>query len=583
MGVPKFRDFVALVMKRPCFERIQQNVCFDRTDLSSFLADVVLPTLEAARRSSAPPLVVSPKSGRRLGLYMDMASYMYGAILKQLEESDEGKLFAAAGGKTACDLSPALVDKISTVCCGRVCDRYAELLFVAHRLSFAWDTDAPTAKLYEQTKRRLAARVSVSRASRTACYRETVRKVRRVIVERYMANLKRFDIPDDAVAAAAIERCVDYQMGTAGDQAFAVGEGEWKCFYQIIEDAENGVVDAAEVFGNDWDIGLAAVLHDRPNTAVYYRCKPDELFSMSYAPPLDGTRKAFYFMALSALGNDYIFPLVGDSVTNLRAIAKCCSYVEDGGLHFGAGLATFLNGGGGGGGDRRLFSRCFAEVLTALLLAVYTGHDNGAVSRVLWYERERAEAAAGGECPIRRRLFDARSDAGRPAVHAAPPSPPVKRARKGSDERTVYDENTLITCRASDGSRHARTLLDVVDSYVTSTLWYASYCVFYGVIDERARHAFKNGLDGCKDTVMDIGMPMERPFTYGDERVSRERFEIRSLLELKRIVKNITPCLLFWIVENSVAHLCGRDEEKRATVEEEASASAVPLDRPTKE
>lgn len=511
----------------------------------------------------------------RCGVYIDLSSYIYGRLVKSLENTElyERMTYSVENTdstkKVVCELDKGTIYRIVEDCIETLVGKLAPLLLKAYRVYLAYDTFQPKAKFYEQTRRRKRMHFSLSSTSREACYNDIARKVKEFIMEAHLKTAKEHE--NQPTDHDDIRRSIECKLSLNCATDFAVGEGEWKCFYRMYQDITDGAVDVCYVFGRDWDIGLAMTMYQHPKfpKAIKYVYGPNNLFE--HTKLFDVKERMLHFVCLALFGNDYIGGVVNLSSNNAALMKKELEkmYSGDAGActlkqveHLSNTLFTneslTLTAEVENNADKRKnFSMAFATVVTRLLASIYgNGHDlhPDMVEGVLHY----ADIGPFTTClgpneealKLRKYLADRRSKNEQNEQNGTRETTKETYNTAATKANITPDENTMLTCRDANGNQVMRSLQQCMDSLALSILWYLSYTTFYFRSPSGRKKMLK--MEHTDDLSLAVGMCMglEGTFRYNDRRLSH-RFDLCRLLELKRTLQNINCCRLYWIIEGA--------------------------------
>jgi hypothetical protein len=637
MGIKNFQTYIKTFFGHGCFKEFTvMDACDEIKDFTSdelhrtvAVAATAAPVEESNTAASdgkndidqhkistttIAPTTVDGKN-YRCGVYIDLSSYMYGRMIKSLENMGmcgNVKYLFKNTDKTktvVCELDKCTIDKIVKDCEQTLLGTLAPLLLKAYRVYLAFDTFQPIGKQYEQSRRKSQRNFLLSSNSRETCYKEIARKVKRFITEAHLKTLDEYYGDNRPDVYCSVRKVIDSKLYASGQNDFAMGEGEWKCFYRMYEDITSGSVDVCYVFGRDWDIGLAMTMYQHPNSpeAIKYIYGPNDMFE--HKKSFDNKERMLHFVCLALFGNDYIGGLVNLSSKNAELLKNEMSniYSGDGGsctfeqaeylsnalfanlsftpvsevlcAEFEVGYVE----------NRKKLSIAFATVVTRLLLAVYGDHKNrhpNDVENVLHYAGigpfSIGKVTTNSETPtpltglnrdtldLRKYLANRRSEnEEKTSTNKTTDNATSAAAAAATDDDddaaaaaiaagvntslkcdSTTDESTMLTCRDTHGNQVMRTLQQCMDCFATSLLWYLSYTTFYF----RSPSGRKQLATTNHDLPMIIGMQMrhENAFRYNDTRLL-ERFDVCRLLELKGTLQRIDCCRLYWIIEGAFA------------------------------
>lgn len=313
----------------------------------------------------------------KVGIYVDLASFFYGtvcSIVKDLRPPrnniDVGSAVECIcqklkmGKKCQCGrdddddtrniviLTEEEIENLANHCVNTLRTVLGELFDQSVRLVMAWDTCVSRVKNYEQLKRDNKGALSVNRISREQLYNAICKKTKSSLANNILGRvLNEFptnDLDEEVKRLKFIELMVMMKMGGPifehVGQKYTIGEGEWKCMYQLRKDVEENYVDRCYVLGNDWDIGMSVILYSLPAAApseensdssqssppqpqspfaklYYYSSNSNRIVVAIEKPiPLESVSKLIFSSFL--LGNDYVNRLISNSEPNLNKLRK---------------------------------------------------------------------------------------------------------------------------------------------------------------------------------------------------------------------------------------------------------------------
>lgn len=568
MGIKRFQAYAETFFGANSFNDFTvQSACYRMKDFWNHEIDSTL-------RKQTHTANLYDKEYDRCGIYIDLASFMYGCVLRSLEHTEQYAKMMLQNETTTttatvvCELSKATINNIVEECKGMLIETLGPMLFKAYRIYFAYDTFTPHAKLYEQTYRKKRSHFSLASSSRDACYRLIVTAIREFMLRMYVERLEK---EGETEPQEVVKKVMELQFSSYTDPfctnaPFTMGEGEWKCFYRIHHDFTIGAVDSCYVFGHDWDIALAMTLYQPSHIphAIKYVFGPTEMFA--HTKIFDEKERMLHFICLSLFGNDYIGGLVNLSDTNAALLkhewddmytgdtGACTSeqveYLSDTLFKHKTipeNQDTTENEERVDNADTRMrLSRAFATVVVRLLAAVYgVGFHPGAVDSVLHYADIGPYSSHPG--PNRETLKLRKHLANQRRINEEDKENICTR-RSGSGG--TKDENTLLTCKDRNGHETKRTLQQCMDSFALCMLWYLSYALFYFRSPSGRQKMWM-----CREEEeipMFIGLCMgpTGTYRYNDTRLT-PRYDLCRLLELKNTLKNINSCNFYWIVEGA--------------------------------
>lgn len=557
MGIKNFQSFVDVVFGKRYFKEFAVNdVCYNIKDFSHYKVT-----------KTATPDDRDNTYGR-CGIYIDLSSYMYGRMLKSIEKTDLYTKWTSSVENTSdnvkpvvCELDANTIDRVVGECAESLLNALEPMLLKAYRVYLAYDTVQPKAKFFEQSRRRRRSLFHLSADSRRVCFENIAKRVKERISNIHMSALARYDGRPDSSAEAAIRS----KLFSSIPADSTMGEGEWKCFYQIYQDICDGAVDIFYVFGRDWDIGLAMTMYQHPKSpdAIKYVYGPNDLFE--HDQPLDKKARMLHFICLSLFGNDYIGGLVNLSRCNVilmkyemdemysgdagPATSLQVEYLSD--LFFGHEMLADLweERNNDDGGKREHISRAFAAVVLRLLAAVY-GDVRGSfrphkVEGVLHYAAlgpfpTSLEGGAENASEIRK-LLDAKRIANE-----------LNTTEDDDEDFEHAPESARLVCRDANDNQITRTLQQCMDLFAMSMLWYLSYATFYFRSPTGRKMMGTSRRDEDVPMLAGMNMGVDGAFRFNDERLSN-RFDLCKLLELKKILQFANCCRMYWIVESAFA------------------------------
>lgn len=440
----------------------------------------------------------------------------------------------------------------------------------AHYFTLHYDEHTTSCKWYVQYKRRTTSQIIIDKESMNCVFQKVIELVRARMVYDLKSSLRvrlqtfSYEPMDEKCREninhgvqllstsmdSVLEEVVAKKMQlphtrerlvNVNNQRFLYGEGEWKCFYSIM-DVECEASDRFEdtqhswyVFGNDSDIGLGALLYSSNLSRIHYVNHSRVIIS---PPAVVCTRndfnayKALHFLSLCLLGNDYVPRFINESASNMRALGdeidamlssddeycktciKCLCDVFTDSIDDTVRLVC--------DGTERLndmsvtakrleLSRALAYVFARLLLAVYNSREAGNTDTV--------EMALSN--PVRTQT-----------------------------DVELPEECSLLRCK--DGER--RTIAECFAVFVLRALWYLSYCTFYKHIDGDWRNRFRTDRSSMNDFPLYVGnLPIKHCFTYNEKRLIKNvQFELSNLIDVRQAVKTLSILQLVCMLETKV-------------------------------
>lgn len=551
--------------------------------------------LASARSRLGTPGIKVPcrsKNNTLYGVSIDLSSFAYGTIVEATTRNcrwskegehdglckrkndafDESCLQETSSTTESFDsqtfdirLDEKDIENCTESCLKRMADVIGhEALNNSRYLTIHFDQNTTSCKSYLQYKRRNASVLRVDIHSVYRVYRRLVRRtgeiMRETLIKDFPDHLKTITEEDEQNETGGVtvesvvksladdgdnafyKRTVADKMRLSHDnesvtlQRYTIGEGEWKCFYDI-RDAECEAMDGNDgerhhwyVFGNDSDIGLGALLYSSARTRIHYVNNSSTIFS----PPDHvcvrqdlNAYKALHFLSLCLMGNDYVLRMVNDNTRNILALGnEVAAMLASDEYHCKTSVNRMadvfeVSGGAtssherndedaldGVAAERSAFARSFSYLIGRLLVAVYKDPADktaDSVEKAFW--DASATTPAGPRCDV-------------------------------------------ISLRCDDGKH--RTLKTCLKVFATRALWYLSYCTFYRHYTREQRAEFRT--EPRRNFALSVPkLPIERCFAYNESRlVDGEHFEISNLTEVRVAIKNRPTIVLIRLLESTV-------------------------------